>query len=66
MKKQKRGVCPNCNADAHISYSTIQEQYDPDAVFFDVMCHNCNTTWDEHYTLVFNEQDNINTHRHDT
>jgi hypothetical protein len=31
-------------------------------VFFDVVCMNCNTTWDEHYRLVFFEQDNIQTH----
>ena len=56
---QSKGVCPNCKADGYIAYSQIQEQYDPDAVYFDVKCHNCGTTWDEHYSLVFFEQDNI-------
>ena len=58
---QRQGVCPNCKADSHISYSTLKDQYDPDAVYFDVKCHNCGTTWDEHYSLVFYEQDNIYT-----
>ena len=56
---QSKGVCPNCKADSHISYSRLKDQHDPDAVYFDVKCHNCGTTWDEHYSLVFFEQDNI-------
>ena len=58
MSNQTEGVCPNCKADSHISYS--QPNYnDPEAVFFDVMCYQCGTTWDEHYSIVFFEKDNI-------
>jgi len=60
-KDPLQGVCPNCKADSHISYSKLKDEYDPDLVYFDVKCHNCGTTWDEHYSLVFYEQDNIYT-----
>ena len=61
IKDPLQGVCPNCKADSHISYSKLKDEYDPDLVYFDVKCHNCGTTWDEHYSLVFYEQDNIYT-----
>ena len=61
IKDPLQGVCPNCKADSHISYSKLKDEYDPDLVYFDVKCHNCGSTWDEHYSLVFYEQDNIYT-----
>ena len=58
MSEQEQGVCPNCKADHDISYG-VMEILDGNSVYFFTECHNCGTTWEEHYTLGFDSQEQI-------
>ena len=60
MSKQIPGVCPNCRADHNISYGfAIQLDSSNTEQYYETECHNCGTTWEEHYTLVFDSQEQI-------